>query len=218
MKVLPGFKRQTHTHTQKKGRLTIACFIISRRNASLAVSLTLGVCLTQVKSAQLLRESEITHSQGTVNSTGLKPECSRLHSTPQGPCQANPELSFKGSHGTGPGPVNVAGPLTSVSPGVSLPSGSPLHCYAISPSILYDDSKATRLTISKSVLPGASHRHTPLRMGSQTAGPELFLAVCQHSALLTPCSCGSPDRRAGPGAGPPQPDFTVTQSSRAGMR
>ena len=118
-----------------KGRLAIACFIISRGNASLEVSLTLGVCLTQVKSAQLLRESEVTHSQGTVTSTGLQPKRSRLHSTPQGPCQPSPELSFKGSHGTGPGPVNAAGPLTSVSPGVSLPLGA--LCTVMPPLPLY---------------------------------------------------------------------------------
>ena len=89
-----------------KSRLTIARFIISWGNASLDVSPTLETCLTQVKTAQLSGASEITYSQGTVNSTGLQPKLCSLHSAPQG---LWPEHSIKSSLDMGPRPVAVAG-------------------------------------------------------------------------------------------------------------
>ena len=112
-----------------KGRLTIARFIISWGNAFLEVSPALETCLTQVKSAQLSGASEITHSQGTVSSTGLRPPL----------CTPGPLTwtHFWKQPGQGPRSCGCSRLLSSVSPGVSLSSGKLLHCYAISPSIVY---------------------------------------------------------------------------------
>ena len=112
-----------------KGRLTIARFIISWGNASLEASPALETCLTQVKSAQLSGASEITHSQGTVSSTGLRPPL----------CTPGPLTwtHFRKQPGHGPRSCGCSRLLSSVSPGVSLSSGNLLHCYAISPSIVY---------------------------------------------------------------------------------